>query len=154
MTTTSVSCSPSQEHCSAWFYLPYTLIHNLQTNQNLMTPFKILQNHYLTYISKPKNTLHNVHKSLSHSEKVSRERFIWWKYYTTFQERQSYLHCALFPKTKWSIASFPISQIGHYHSYLHVLLFVSLQLELQDLVRDTLSVMKHKGQHNLKAHMF
>lgn len=34
-----------------------------------MTPFKILQNHYLTYLSKIKNTLHNVKKSLSHFKK-------------------------------------------------------------------------------------
>lgn len=69
MTTTSVSCSLSQDQCSAWFCHPYTSIHNLQTNQNLMTLFKILQDHSLTHLSKTTNTLHNVHKSLSHSKK-------------------------------------------------------------------------------------
>lgn len=70
MTSTSVSCSLSQEQCSAWFCQPYTSIYNLQTNQNPMTPFRILQNHYLAYLSKTKNTLPRVHKSLSHSKKL------------------------------------------------------------------------------------
>lgn len=71
-----MSCGLPQDQPSAWFCHPYTWISNLRANHNLMTKWAInfwysksYRTSTLTCFWKLKNTLHNMHISLSHSKK-------------------------------------------------------------------------------------